>query len=467
VWEGNVCTRRDAWQAEPPGFCGWLVQRLCRMMVLFSLPWGSAMGIAVCNRFWFLIFPSQPLSARIGNFWFNVWMFYGTGLCWSVWVLLVKWGYFGRAKEGSYHPSVLENSMRWALSYWNGLASCLLWSHFRFSIFHVWNRLLGAHISSSAIVVNYFVSHPADVDLVEVMPNARLSNVIMVPYNDKAHVRKKIIVNEAAELGLYAVLHSGCKIEAGAKVNAFVFIEAERVVKENHTVNRFSEYPHWRKVIGIVNGANANSLDIPNMATASGFLTTVLMFLLEISAAATPWLNIWFSYFVYRTMHYVTKSMMLTLFVTVWVTVFSTIIVTALLHRVWFTLYSSKPSSQMGKTCLLLLWRWIFQQFFVFQLGVYICGGTVCLNLVLSIAGSKVDPTAKVFSIILIDWSLHKIGAMAVMNETARPLGHVMDNNELVFERSELADFACLYPFATLLQGQKVDAHSRVGSFMV
>jgi len=467
VWEGNVCSRRDIWLAESPGFCEWLVQRICRIMVLVSLPYGSVASIAVCNRLWYLIFPSQPLTSRIGNFWFNTWMFYGTGLCWSVLVLLVKWGYFGRAKEGPYYPGVLENSMRWALSYWNGLACSLLWVHFEFSLFHVWNRLLGVKISSAATVVNCCVTHPADADLVEVLPHGRLSDAVIIPYDDTTlHLRKKIVIGEAAEVGFRAVLHAGCEIESRAKVNACVFIKSNRIIKENHIASRTNEYPNWQISLQKTLESTVTFVRIMEAWSISSILVHFLEFTLQITAALNPWLIIWFSYYVYRSTHSTTTMVWLSAFIAVWTTILTSVIATASMHRVWKCFYSMKLTTTISKVCLMLFWRWIFQQCFLYRFAVNFFGGTVVLNLFFCLAGSNVDPTAKVFSIVLVDWSMHSIGAMAVINDNGKPLGHLMNNNELVYDSSEVAEFACMYPFAVLIIGHSIGAQGRLGSMI-
>ena len=113
----------------------------------------------------------------------NVWIYYGTGFTWTGIVLVIKWVILGGSRTGAYNPGFKENQIRWTLGYYASFTCKMIWSTLEASLIAFYYRSLGAKIAGSASVVG-LIGHPADMDLIEIGSDARISFIFIDPISN-------------------------------------------------------------------------------------------------------------------------------------------------------------------------------------------------------------------------------------------------------------------------------------------
>lgn len=468
VWRGNVCVRDGVYAPAAVAVLRHRWLQWSKLFVLATLPWMSLLGAVLATRCWFWLFPVQPLTSGVKDFWFQVWIFYGTGLAWSLWALAVKWLLLGRARRGPYHPTLVERGLRNSLAYWNTLAMRLFWLHFQLNLTYLWSQLLGATISPTATVVTNCVAHPADADLVEILDDARVSTVVFQPYDREGGVRDRIAVEAHAEVGHYSLLSAGVVVGEAASVGARVYLPPRAQVAAKHQI---TSYNAATAVVGhrLLLDRQKSFTFHKDLARFDLHIDHTWSFRLlclvgEGSAALVPWFPVWFAYWVYRRLQ--PQSQVLGLWVAMWAGYAAFLCLFAGLHRVWDVLERRGSGASAGwHKAVILYWRWLHQVKFVFaqSLGV-VLGGTVWVNLALGLAGGTVDLSATLLYVHLNDWSKYHVDAYAVINEFAFPFGHVLQANQMRFGVSRYRRFSCLQAFAVVFPGQSLGVGSTLGS---
>lgn len=472
VWRGNVCVREGGYTPPSPSLVRHRWLQWSKLVVLVTLPWLSLLGAVLATRFWYLLFPVQPLSSdggshRVKDFWFQVWIFYGTGLAWSLWVFTVKWLLFGRARRGPYDPSWVMRSLRYALGYWNTLAMRLFWLHFQLNLTYLWSQCLGATISPTATVVTNCVAHPADADLVEILDDARVSTVLFQPYDREGGVRGRIAIEPHAEVGHYSFLSAGVVVGEAASIGARVYLPPEAHVEAKH---QLTSYTSTRRVLLDRQRSFTFHKELAafQLRLHPTWTFRLLCLVSEGSAAMVPWLPVWFAYWVYRTIQ-PRQGQVLALWVAMWAGYAAFACLFATLHRGWEVLEryggGGGASAAGWHKVVILYWRWLHQVKFMFaqSLGV-VLGGTIWLNLALWLSGATVDLSATLMYVHLNDWSKYDIEAYAVINEYAFPFGHVLQGNAMRFGVSHYRRFSCMQAYAVLFPGQSLGVGSTLGS---
>ena len=447
-WKGNACYRDSSNDPSIPDLFDWILERLWRICIVFSLIWGSVLGVALSQRLWYEVFPQQPTTKRIGDFWLNVWTYYGTGFTWCAIVLAIKWIVFGKAKPGVYKPGFREDQLRWALGYYAGFVGRLVWSHIELSSCHIWYRLLGASIASSATVV-FISAHPADMDLVEIHEHARISFSPINVMNYDKNRRDKVIIGEGAEVGIYGTLGPGVILKENAKVNAGVVVEADRTIPADHIVRT----SYGKAVVN----TSTRQVDVEPLLIPVGILSFIGNLAADGTAVMAGWLSIWFAYFVYRSIHHALQSTWLSLFLTMWITIITNIFTFPLMLRIWYKLIYMNCQDSNNKMIGYIIWRWI-HMFRCVSHGpfYYFWNSTYLFNLSMKLAGSKVSPSARQFNNYIRDLGHYVLDDFAVVNDGAVYLGHAMVNHELRFGYTTVEAYASVQSKSILFAGANV-----------
>ncbi len=109
----------------------------------------------------------------------------------------------------------------------------MIWSTLEASLIAFYYRSLGAKIAGSASVVG-LIGHPADMDLIEIGSDARISFIFIDSISNSTQTRNCIVIEDNAEVGALSQLSSGVRIGKHAQVNAALtlseFKDGQRVL---------------------------------------------------------------------------------------------------------------------------------------------------------------------------------------------------------------------------------------------
>jgi carbonic anhydrase/acetyltransferase-like protein (isoleucine patch superfamily) len=480
-WGGKPCQRgeprsplNEETKRNVPPF-RWLMEKTFKTFVIFTLPYGSMISLACANRFWFVLFPAQPVSNRIGNFWFSIWLYYGTLLGWAIFALLFKWIVFGKAKPGPYNPNFIMKVLRWTLGYYTSMVEGMLLSQFYFPVVHIWSRLMGNKIHPTA--TSYALrlgGNPVDADLIEIQEGASVSWVDTSCYNSEENVRSPITIEKNAQVWLWASLDAGAAIKQNSVVSAGVYVANDRIIESNSIISD-SSCGSFTKKETMTNAKKKEVIEndssqvyIPNVVPGFNPFLNIFFLLLDVIVIISGIMPFWLCYYLYReclTQGHIAQWQTLTI-----VIVFGLVLLItchALVNRVFHcTQYLEKVFPSITPFVRFLIWKMIHQ--YRLMLGFFYLpwSGSLLLNSMINISGGNVHLSAKLFNAKSItDWSVTEVGEFAVVAEDSYLLGHRLKNKSLVVKKVCCERFSCLEPFSLPFAGQTMKSWSCLGSF--
>jgi carbonic anhydrase/acetyltransferase-like protein (isoleucine patch superfamily) len=480
VWGGKPCSRGairvDITKESSSSSSSrkWFVERIARLLFVFSLPWGSMISLACANRFWFVVFPANPPSNRIGNFWMSVWLFYGTQVGWIIFVLLFKWIVFGKAKEGPYHPGVLGKILRWGLGYYTSMVEGLFFNQFFFPIVQVWSRLMGQSIHPTAAVVHVRLAHPADTDLVEIAAGASVSWIDVNCYDSEKHERSKVKIGKNSQVWFYASLDAGSTVSEGSVVSSATYCPPHGVA-ESGTIfidpKGFS--PKRMNSKKTDRSTDASHLYIPDLIPAYNPFLIVFVLILDATVVVSGIIPFWLMYYLYRLC---TSDWKIDLWISlIIVIIFGFILLLtcyALVHRVYTTSRAfclRYPASVLSVRRLQVfisfaIWKMVHQ--YRSMLGCFFVpwNGTIFFNVMLKMGGAQVALSSKIFCVrTVVEWAVTVVDEFAVVAEDCALLGHQANNFSLTVGTVTCGEFSCLETLSLTFEGNIVESWACLG----